>query len=42
MPIFLTCALIFLILTYGGIKFLSLLEKKVKIPGYGTEREEIY
>jgi len=42
MPIFLTCALIFLILTYGGIKFLNLLEKKVRIPGYGTEREEIY
>lgn len=42
MPIFLTCALIFLILTYGGVKFLNLLEKKVRIPGYGTEREGIY
>src|SRR5665648_570327 len=42
MPIFLTCALIFLILTYGGVKLLNLLEKKVRIPGYGTERERIY
>jgi len=42
MPIFLTCALIFLILTYGGVQLLNLLEKKVRIPGYGTEREGIY
>ncbi|GAH97115.1 unnamed protein product [marine sediment metagenome] len=29
-------AAIFLILTYGGVKLLSVLEKKVKIPGYGS------
>ncbi|MEA1963754.1 MAG: amino acid ABC transporter permease [Candidatus Aerophobetes bacterium] len=38
MPVFLTCAVIFLILTYGGVKFLELLEKKVRIPGYGGGR----
>jgi polar amino acid transport system permease protein len=40
MPIFLTCAVIFIILTYSGVKILALLENKVKIPGYG-ERSEI-
>ena len=38
MPIFLTCAIIFIVLTYGGVKLLDLLENKVKIPGYGEER----
>ena len=38
MPIFLTCALIFIVLTYGGVKLLDMLENKVKIPGYGEER----
>lgn len=41
LPIFLTCAVIFLILTYGGVKLLNILEKKVKIPGYGERRSEI-
>jgi len=41
MPIFLTCAVIFIILTYGGVKVLDLLENKVKIPGYGERRVEI-
>jgi len=41
MPVFLTCAVIFLILTYGGVKLLDLLEKKVRIPGYGERRGEI-
>jgi polar amino acid transport system permease protein len=41
MPIYLTCAVIFLILTYGGVKVLDLLENKVKIPGYGERRGEI-
>lgn len=41
MPIYLTCAAIFLILTYGGVKVLDLLENKVKIPGYGERRGEI-
>ena len=36
MPIFLTCAVIFLILTYGGVKLLSILEKKIRIPGYSN------
>lgn len=40
MPIFLVCAIIFIILTYGGVKILALLENKVKIPGY-RERSEI-
>jgi len=38
MPVFLTCAVIFLILTYGGVKLLDLLEKKVRTPGYGGRR----
>ena len=41
MPIFLTCAVIFIILTYGGVKVLNLLEKKVRIPGYTYGRREI-
>ena len=41
MPIFLTCAVIFIILTYGGVKVLDLLENKVKIPGYRERRGEI-
>lgn len=36
LPIYLTCAAIFLILTYGGVKLLSILEKKVMIPGYSS------
>ncbi len=38
MPIFLACAVIFIILTYGGVKLLDILENKTKIPGYGEER----
>ncbi|HDQ14499.1 MAG TPA: amino acid ABC transporter permease [Sediminispirochaeta sp.] len=34
MPIFLACAAIFIVLTYGGIFLLNLLEEKVRIPGY--------
>jgi len=41
MPVFLTCALIFLLLTYGGVKVLNFLEKKVRIPGYAYGRREI-
>lgn len=41
MPVFLVCAVIFIILTYGGVKVLDLLENKVKIPGYGERRGEI-
>ncbi|GAB4112017.1 MAG: amino acid ABC transporter permease [Candidatus Caldatribacteriota bacterium] len=39
MPIYLICALIFLILTYGGVKLLSELEKRVRIPGFGNKGE---
>jgi polar amino acid transport system permease protein len=38
MPVYLSCAVIFIILTYGGVRLLSFLENKVKIPGYGEER----
>jgi polar amino acid transport system permease protein len=38
LPIYLTCAAIFLVLTYGGVKLLGILGNKVKIPGYGEER----
>jgi len=41
MPIFLTCAVIFIVLTYGGVKILDLLKDKVRIPGYGERRVEI-
>lgn len=37
MPIYLTVAIIFIILTYSGIKIFGLLENKMQIPGY-TER----
>ena len=38
LPVFFLSAVIFIILTYGGIKLLSLIERKVRIPGYGEER----
>lgn len=38
MPIYLTCAVIFLILSYLGIKTLHILEGKLRIPGF--ERSE--
>jgi len=34
MPIYLTCAIIFLILSYSGMKILHVLETKVRIPGF--------
>ena len=34
MPIYLTCAVIFIILSYSGMKLLHLLEAKVRIPGF--------
>jgi polar amino acid transport system permease protein len=40
-PVYLTCGLIFIILTYGGVKILNILEKKVRIPGYSGERKGI-
>ena len=41
MPIYLSCAVIYLILTYVGVKLIKLLENKTKIPGYGERRGEI-
>jgi len=41
MPIFLTCAVIFIFLTYGGIYLLDFLEKKVRIPGYDEKTKEV-
>jgi polar amino acid transport system permease protein len=38
MPIYFSIAIIYLILTYGGLSLFNLLEDKLKIPGYG-ERE---
>ncbi len=34
MPIYLTVAIIFIILTYGGMKIFDFLENKLQIPGY--------
>jgi polar amino acid transport system permease protein len=34
MPIYLTCAIIFLILSYTGMKLLHILEEKVRMPGF--------
>ena len=34
MPIYLTCAIIFLLLSYSGMKLLHLLEEKVRMPGF--------
>ena len=38
MPIYISCGVIFIILTYGGVKLLSMLENKLKTPGFGEER----
>jgi len=35
MPIYITCAIIFIILNYGGMKMLHLLERRLQIPGFG-------
>jgi polar amino acid transport system permease protein len=34
LPLYFTAGIIFLILTYGGIKGLRFLEERVRIPGY--------
>ncbi len=36
MPIYLVCAGIFILLNYAGMKTLHTIEKKIKIPGFGT------
>lgn len=41
MPIFLTAAAIFILLTYGGVGLLYFLEKKLRIPGYDEKIGEV-
>lgn len=41
MPIFLTCAAVFIVLTFGGIHLLNTLEKNVRIPGYDDKSQEV-
>jgi polar amino acid transport system permease protein len=41
MPIYLIAAVIFIVLTYGGIFLLNMLEKKVRIPGYDEKTEKV-
>jgi polar amino acid transport system permease protein len=36
MPLYLTCAVIFILLNYGGMKLLHILEKQIRIPGFGS------
>jgi polar amino acid transport system permease protein len=41
MPIYLFAAVIFIILTYGGVGLLHLLERKVRVPGYDDKIGEV-
>lgn len=41
MPIYIIAAVIFIILTYGGVFVLNVLEKRVRIPGYDEKIEEV-
>lgn len=41
MPVYFTCGMIFLILTYAGLKLLQSIEHKVRIPDYDTGKREI-
>lgn len=36
LPLYLTCAIIFILLNYGGMKILHILEQEVRIPGFGN------
>lgn len=36
MPVFLICAGIYILLNYGGLKIFHLVEKRYRIPGFGT------
>lgn len=36
MPIYLACALIFILMNYGGLSLFHVLEKRVHIPGFGS------
>lgn len=39
MPIYLTCAIIFILLNLGGMRVIHFLEKKARIPGWGRGSE---
>ncbi len=39
LPLYLAAGAIYLVLTYGGVKALLLLENKVRIPGYSQHRQ---
>ncbi|MFP4266997.1 MAG: amino acid ABC transporter permease [Spirochaetaceae bacterium] len=41
LPIYIVAAVIFIILTYGGVALLNILEKRVRIPGYDERVEEV-
>ncbi|MFW6344000.1 MAG: amino acid ABC transporter permease [Sediminispirochaetaceae bacterium] len=41
LPIYIIAAVIFIILTYGGVALLNILEKRVRIPGYDERVEEV-
>lgn len=36
MPLYLTCAAIFILLNYGGMELLHIIEKRIRIPGFGS------
>ena len=36
MLIYLICAVIFILLNYGGMKLIHIIEKKIAIPGFGS------
>ncbi len=41
MLLYLTCAVVFILLNYGGMMLIQRIEKKVRIPGFGNEGEQI-
>ena len=40
MLLYLTCAVIFILLNYGGMMIIQYVEKKVRIPGFGNNEAE--
>ncbi len=39
MPIYFTCALIFILLNFGGIRLIHMIENLIRIPGFGREEQ---
>jgi len=39
MPIYFTCALIFILLNFGGIRLFHMIENFIRIPGFGREEQ---